>query len=727
MRLHLKPFALSVLFLIPGFLFADTLFLKDGSSLEGIIQEETPQLVTIKTQVMTLTIARGRIASIKRSVEKPEKTTTLGIPSETTFEKAEKLYHEGKIREALPFYQKALTEDPNNRDATRRIREIVNKLKGRLISDRAFSIVPISEKDMILSSIARKREKAASQSPFTPFAPSPAQVSPSVSLGPFAPLAPSPTAVSPPMTLGPFAPLPPTRLQQIPPAPTPEYALRPFQPGATPPSLPPATTPPRLPSPFAPIQQTPAPQVAPSAQAGEFRGVWITRFEWPSPDPVRCKENILRYLDDLMANNFNAVLFQVRGQGDVLYRSPFEPWSRLIGGRDPGFDPLQFAIEEAHARGLELHAYVNPYPVWQGTTPPPHSSPEHPYWLYCQPDSKPCLACADKNGQIMKPDRQKNDAYIYFSPGIPTVSAYVRKVVMDIVNRYNVDGIHFDRIRYPGSDYSYDEISRRRFAGEGNPNHLSWGEWQCDQITRFLNDIYGEVASVNPRVKISVAGWGIYNKNRYPGYSRFSSGYHQYYQDTFAWMRKGVIDALVPMIYWDIKDPKPNYGELARDFIENAAGRHVYCANWVNWKSMSPAEYFAQIRLTRQLGGQGNVVFSIGGFERRGLLPIFKQNIYPEPARVPIMPWKANPQTGIIIGKVLRKDTAEPITDSHITLTGRMETYLSSADGFFAILNIPPGTDYRLSAKKNGLGEATSEPIEVKAGQVVRIEVRLGG
>jgi uncharacterized lipoprotein YddW (UPF0748 family) len=431
-------------------------------------------------------------------------------------------------------------------------------------------------------------------------------------------------------------------------------------------------------------------------------------------------------MDEIALNNFNSVFFQVRGQGDVLYPSPFEPWSQIIGGEDPGFDPLKFALEEAHARELEFHAYINPYPVWQGTNPPPHSKPEHPYWLYCQPDSDPSFVCYNERGQIMQPNKAENDNYIYFSPGVPGVEAYIRKIIMDVVQRYDIDGIHLDRIRYPGPEYSHDPASKSRFNGEGNPDGLTWDDWQRDQITRFLNNTYGEVASLKPQVKISAAVWGIYNKNRYPGYSRFSSGFHQYYQDTFTWMKKGVIDAILPMIYWDIYDPKPNYGELAKDFIQNSDGRHVYGANWSNQSKMGSEELFAQVRLIRELGGQGNVCFSVGGLERRKLFSAYKEHIYPQPASIPVMPWKRNPQTGILIGKVVRKDNGEPVTDAWIKVDGHDGTWLSSADGFFAILNLKPGP-VQVNITKVDLGQATSGDITIEAGKVANVEIPLGG
>ena len=812
-------FLVFLICLIPLSPFADTIVLYDGTRIDGRILQITPKIITIQTDNLSITFNKDKIQDVKKDTEESRNLTELKLPEKTTFETAEELYHDGKIFQAMPYYEEIRKQDPNNGEVLKRLDQIKQRVSDNMQANTLLSINPISESDIILLVAGRKIKSlstpvrsalspvknASSEDPENPFS-----LPPSLTLEPVRKVSPSPpstgdgmspfqtdttgqTSASSPAnpfqipleekgetqartseishTLSPLPPLiisQPGRSDQGPPASpfnkaeqTPgsssgvsqtissKAPLLDFQTTPLPPMsfTPEPTKPPFLivqaqtqdhsqqpPNNSMPPALNIAPAELPSTTTAalipkeEFRGVWISRFEWPDRDPARCRKIILRHLDEIVASNFNAVFFQVRAQGDVLYPSPYEPWSSLIGGRDPGFDPLQFALEEAHARKLEFHAYVNAYPVWQGQYPPPHTTPEHPYWLYCQPDSNPQLVCMDKSGKIMELDKAKYDSYIYFSPGIPAVSAYIRKITMDIVKRYDVDGIHYDRIRYPGPEFSHDEISKSRFQGEGNPGGLPWIDWQCDQITRFLNDVYGEVASVKPRVKISISGWGIYNRDRYQGYSNFSSGYHNYFQDTFAWMRKGVIDALCPMIYWDIKNPKPNYDELAKDFIDNACGRHVYCANWASQNNMSPAELRDQVNLTRELNGHGNVAFSIEGLEMRQLLAYYKKNIYPQPVPPADMPWKKNfNNSGILLGKVINKQNGEPVTDAQINITGRQETWLSSADGFFAILYVTPGTDFQIAVTKSGLGKFSSDTMQIQAGEVKNIEIPLGG
>lgn len=424
----------------------------------------------------------------------------------------------------------------------------------------------------------------------------------------------------------------------------------------------------------------------------ELRGLWVTRFEWPSDNPEQCRRNILEILDTMEKANFNAIFFQVRGAAEVLYRSDLEPWSPLVGGKDPGFDPLEFAIAQAHRRGIKLHAYVNPIPLclWKNNEPPPN--PEHLFYRH-GPTSKSPWVCCGPQGKPLEPLE-----YYYLSPGIPEVQAYLRKVVVDMVRRYDIDGVHLDRIRYPGKDASFDPVSRWRFLGRGNPNLLEWGDWQREQLDKFVNDLYAEIAAVKPGVIVSCAAWGIYHRHHLAGYDDFSSGYHDYYQDTWRWVKSGAMDVLIPMIYWNMADPKPNYQELLQDFVEGvgpdrvAGGQRMYGPDW------QAVENVGQIVATREKGALGSVIFCYSAAQEKGAFNLLPGDLYRHKAPVPDLEWKKNPQTGIILGTVV-DDGGEPVVDAWVSLKpetpadfagmAKWPTWATGADGRFAFCGVP--------------------------------------
>jgi uncharacterized lipoprotein YddW (UPF0748 family) len=469
----------------------------------------------------------------------------------------------------------------------------------------------------------------------------------------------------------------------------------------------------------------------------EFRGMWVSRFEWPSTSLATVQSRIVNIMTNLDNNNFNAAVFQVRGQADTLYPSPFEVWSNILsanGNAPPGwgsFDPMQYAIDQAHARGLEFHAYINTHVAWQATCPVPATKPtyslNHIFWDHFDADNPAARdwLVHDESGT---PVQCEESNYTWTAPGVPDACAYTRKQVMYVVENYDIDGVHFDRIRTPGLEFSHDPISEARFAGEGNPDGLGFADWTRDQFTRMLCDLYAQIMEADSSVKVSSAPLGLYQGSRYPGYPLSACGFFYgktcVYQDAQAWLAAGAQDFIVPQIYWADGGANPDFSEVLPDWVANNAGRHVYAGQIT---TLGSTELLSQIAATKVIGGEGNVVFSYNSFNNNNYWPSYSNpgGPYETPVATPAMPWKDSPTDGILIGNVTDLNSGDPIVDAHITRNGSSYTALSSGDGLYSMLKVPPGS-YTMTFDKPGVGNQVVNNVQVVAGQVTRVDVQLG-
>ncbi len=366
----------------------------------------------------------------------------------------------------------------------------------------------------------------------------------------------------------------------------------------------------------------------------EARGVWVNRWTFSSAAEVK------KIIQNCAAWGFNQVYFQVRGRADAFYKSAYEPWaSELSGtlGKDPGWDPLQTAIDAAKAEGVELHAWINALTVWNGSTAPSaNASPKHLY--YTHPD----WIMADSSGAPMP----LGSEYIFVSPGNPAVWEYLADIVEDIIAKYDVDGVHLDRIRYPGPGYSYDETSNALYnQAHSSDSSLTRGKWQTGQLNALVAAVYNRIALVKPYVVLSAATWGIYLDTR--GWNS-SEGLTEYYQDPYAWDAAGTIDAIIPMIYWHTRSTYGSYTDfnfLIDDHTARAKKRFVYAGSDFEDSSFSggyidAAELGKQINKTRSTTAMGHVFYDYGTLQKAGLTEEFASGIYKEPAVVPFMDWK---------------------------------------------------------------------------------------
>ncbi len=366
----------------------------------------------------------------------------------------------------------------------------------------------------------------------------------------------------------------------------------------------------------------------------ETRAVWVTRWDF------RTLSDVQAIVDNAAYANLNVIFFQVRGQGDALYRPGLEPWSAVLTGtlgKDPGWDPLAEIISRAHARGIEVHAWINAYPAWLGTTPPPTNTwPEHMYhafnraygnewvhWYYGPPPTPTTL----------------NSNYLWASPGHPTVADHIVAICRDLLMRYDLDGLHFDYIRYNdhGRPYSYDPLSLSGYsqASSVSPS-LTYADWQRAQITGLLERVRRDALPLRPRARLTTTAWPIYNKALYSWFpSTGPDGYNDLYQDSIGWAQQGTASAIMPMLYTvSIHDYRDRFAQLTQDFVNSARPGSVVIGIEGNYDSFPDpfAEIAWRIETARQAGARGQCLFSYRLFDERNYWQALRNGPYRTPA-----------------------------------------------------------------------------------------------
>jgi len=361
----------------------------------------------------------------------------------------------------------------------------------------------------------------------------------------------------------------------------------------------------------------------------------VTRWDYTYPEDVQ------EIIERAAYANFNIIFFQVRGQADAYYHSNYEPWAeRLTGtlGQDPGWDPLATAVELAHAAGLELHAWVNVYPVWvtspEGQAPPQDVTPEHLFWKLSHTYGWADWRQWDEAGPMLLTDSRP---YLWASPAVTLTVNHIISVCQDIMTHYEVDGLHLDRIRYAGPEFSHDPISKARFAeAQMLEPDLTWEDWQRAQVADLLSQIYEQVILTHQDVMLTAAVWPIYRD--YWDWIA-NDGYDGYYQDSQGWMWKDLIDAIAPMLYTvSTKDYPDRFDVLVRDFVSNANERHVCPGITADYDSFD--RIWSRIEIARQAGASGQAIFSYSLINKWGYWDEFRNGPYAIPADVPPMPWK---------------------------------------------------------------------------------------
>jgi uncharacterized lipoprotein YddW (UPF0748 family) len=384
--------------------------------------------------------------------------------------------------------------------------------------------------------------------------------------------------------------------------------------------------------------------VCPPPITREFRGVWVAtvnNMDWPSRPDLSTDDQqreLLAILDRAAELKMNAIVFQVRPEADALYASRYEPWSRYLTGRQgrapsPAWDPLAFAVAEAHKRGLELHAWFNPYRAAfrrDSVNARGHISRQRP-WL-------------------VVPYAQ----FLWLDPGLAEVRRLFIRSVIDVVRRYDIDGVHIDDYFYPypetnatGQRIEFPDArtyaAYRRAGGE-----LGKSDWRRRNVDRLIREFYSAVKAEKKWVKVGISPFGIWRPGIPPTTTAGLDQFEELYSDVRKWVREGSLDYIAPQLYWPVRPPEQSYPVLLQWWVdENVKGRHVfpglalYKLAITGPRKMRPEDIIEEILVTRQTrGAEGHLLFNarilmdnVDGIADRLAV------IYGEPALLPASPW----------------------------------------------------------------------------------------
>lgn len=383
----------------------------------------------------------------------------------------------------------------------------------------------------------------------------------------------------------------------------------------------------------------------------EFRGLWITtinNIDWPSSwdlTPEQQRQEFISIIERAKENGINAVFIQVRGQSDAIYKSKYEPWSQWLNkvpgkAPDPYYDPLEFMVEECHQRCMEFHAWFN---LFRGVShtkfsllTDDHISKTKPEWFYNFDNSK------------------------FMDPGIPEAKDYLIKVVLDVVDRYDIDGVHLDDYFYPIESKRdsklkiRDKSTYQKHKGDYK-NIDDWRRYNINIIIKQLND---SIKSHKNWVKFGVSPFPVWkhkwNDARGSETSRTSTTYENYYADTRKWIKYKWVDYLAPQMYWGTKFDRINYNKICQWWDKNHFGRHIYfghafykLTSTTNEGSSDPSwlnkyEINDQIRFARNLNHvKGGAMFSAKSFNDQSRIyeKWLRDSVYNYPSLIPSMSW----------------------------------------------------------------------------------------
>lgn len=400
----------------------------------------------------------------------------------------------------------------------------------------------------------------------------------------------------------------------------------------------------------------------PPAVAREFRGVWVTPLDamtgpdWPSrpgltPDQQRAE--LGRLLDNAKAIGLNAIVLHVRTAADALYPTQLVPWSVFLSGKSgvgpkPAYDPLAYAVAETHARGMQLHAWFNPFramlPSFEGKAAPNHVTRAHRSWI------------------------RKYGNQTWIDPGEPAARAAVLREILDVVERYDIDGVHLDDYFYPYRERRTvtKRINGRRVRVREDipfPDATTWkkygaargfkdrDDWRRANIDRFVQQLYEGVKKKKPWLMVGISPFGIWRSGTPPGITGLDA-YAEIYADARKWLAEGWVDYIVPQLYWPIEGEQQRFTRLDDWWrTQNPKGRAIWpglftaqvALQRAGWDGSEMPAQIERLRYARELASEsnGHVHFRMGAllYNSRSIGERLRTTVYAEPAIPPAMPW----------------------------------------------------------------------------------------
>ncbi len=420
---------------------------------------------------------------------------------------------------------------------------------------------------------------------------------------------------------------------------------------------------------------------------GEMRAAWITttkNIDYPSSKSLSSKNQKTEFISILEMYDkigINAIFFQIRPSSDAFYPSKIEPWSEWLTGKqgkapDPYYDPLKFMIEECHKRDMEFHAWLNPFravaTIEYADIADSHISKQKPEWCFTYDINK------------------------YLNPGIPPVRDYITEVIIDVVKRYDIDGIHFDDYFYPypkKKDGKSMEIPDSETYKKYNTEFNNIRDWRRDNMNKFIEQVNENIKEIKPTVKFGVSPSAVWRNKGYDPEGSDTRGLAHYdylYADVLKWLREGWIDYVAPQLYSAIGNKYADYKILVDWWCKHTYGRHLYIGHAVYkasptskdkaWRDVN--ELPKQMQINRKNSNvRGSIFYNTNSFKKNimGFNDILKNNFYATHVPTPIMPW-LEPAVAIVTDTVIvvAVDETAPPSPNKIKVTKLGNRYMLS-------------------------------------------------